>query len=289
MSVAFFDIARRTGRPLAPFVPALTSAIVLPTIILALAAPSTPAHAARKPTLRVFAAASLAGAFTEIAHRYEHDHPGMEVQTNFAGSQQLTAQIEQGARADVFVSADDRWMTYAREHGWLAAPAAVFVRNRLVVIVPKSNPGRIRGLPDLARSGVKFVIGADAVPVGHYTRTVLSNLSHDPALGEDYAQRVLANVVSEEENVTGVVGRVQLGEADAGVVYRSDVTAAVGRYVRIIEIPEAANVSASYPIAVLRDAAHPAEARAFVDLVLSPEGQAILERWKFIPVSRTTP
>ena len=258
-------------------------------LVLALTATATPAGATRKPTLRVFAAASLAGAFTEIAHRYEHDHPGVVAQTNFAGSQQLTAQIEQGARADVFVSADDRWMNYAREHGWLAAPASVFVRNRLVVIVPKSNPGRVRGLQDLARSGVKFVIGADAVPVGRYTRTVLSNLCHDPALGEDYAQRVRANVVSEEENVAGVVGRVQLGEADAGMVYRSDVTPAVGRYVRILEIPEAANVLASYPIAVLKDAAHPAEAKAFVDLVLSPEGQSILERWKFIPVDRTTP
>ncbi|HEY6866991.1 MAG TPA: molybdate ABC transporter substrate-binding protein [Candidatus Eisenbacteria bacterium] len=238
--------------------------------------------------IRVAAAASLAGGFGEIAQLYERQHPGVTVQLDLAGSQQLAAQIEQGARADVFASADERWMNYARDRGLLAGAATEFVRNRLVLIVPRTNPARIRRLQDLARRGIRLVIAADVVPVGHYARVVLANLARDPAFGDDFARRVLANVVSEEENVRAVVGRVQLGEADAGIVYRSDVTPSITRYVTQIEIPDSANVLASYPIAVLKDAPRPDDARAFVDLVLSAEGQRILARWGFIAVGLDT-
>ena len=157
-------------------------------------------------------------------------------------------------------------MTYARERDLLAGEPSVFAHNRLVVIVPRTNPARIQRLQDLARGGVKLVLGADAVPVGHYSRTVLRNLSRDPAFGADFASLALRNVVSEEENVKSVVGKVQLGEADAGIVYRSDVTPSVARFVRVFEIPESANVLASYPIAIAREAAAPDAARAFVEL-----------------------
>jgi molybdate transport system substrate-binding protein len=242
--------------------------------------------AAAKSERQVFAAASLSGAFTDIAHELEKQHPGLKVRLNLAGSQQLAAQIEQGAGADVFASADDRWMAYAREHGLIEDAPATFVRNRLIVIVPKSNPARIRRLQDLARGGTKLLIGADAVPVGHYTRTVFANLAHDPAFGGDYSRRVLANVVSEEENVKAIATKVQLSEADAGVVYRSDITG-LGRYVSTIEIPEAANVLASYPIAAVAHAPAPEQARAFIEFVLSPAGQRILEHWGFIPAAAT--
>jgi molybdate transport system substrate-binding protein len=238
-----------------------------------------------KSTLGVFAAASLSGAFAEIGHVLEQQHAGLSVQLNFAGSQQLETQLEQGASAGVFASADERWMAQARDHGLLADSAAIFARNRLVVIVPKTNPARIRRLQDLARGGVKLVLGADAVPVGHYSRTVLANLARDPSFGGDFATRVLGNLASEEENVKSVVGKVQLGEADAGIAYRSDVTPAVARFVRVLEIPERANVTASYPIAVLKSTPKVEDARAFVELVLSPSGQRILERWGLIPAS----
>src|SRR5205085_11262248 len=162
-----------------------------------------------------------------VASTRQQRHPGTAVRLVFAGSQQLAAQIDQGAAADVFASADERWMTSVKDHGHVAGEPVRFVRNRLVVIVPKMNPARIHRIQDLTRRGVKLVIGADTVPVGRYSRTMLRNLERDPAFGPEFASRTLRNVVSEEENVKSVVGKVQLGEADAGIVYRSDVTPAV--------------------------------------------------------------
>lgn len=248
------------------------------------AAPSA-AAGRRTKTLSVFAAASLADAFREIATSFEQTHPGVGVQLNLAGSQQLTSQIQQGASADVFASADARWMDELRELHRPGSEPRVFARNRLVVIVPKTNPARIGRLQDLTHRGIRFVIGAEAVPVGKYSREVLQNLSHSPGFPADFARRALANVVSEEENVKSVVGKVQLGEADAGMVYRSDVTPALSRFVRSFEIPDSANVLATYSIVVLRDSQHAELAEAFVRLVLSPEGQATLGRRGLIPAS----
>lgn len=227
--------------------------------------------------LTVFAAASLTDAFQELGRTLELQTPGLTVVFNFAGSQQLALQLEQGAAADVFASADSRWMTYAREHALLAGEPRLFARNRLVAIVPKSNPARIGGLPDLARRGIKLVLAAEAVPVGGYSREALHHLAKAPRFPADYATRVLANVVSQEDNVKGVVTKVQLGEADAGIVYRSDVTSAVGRYVTAIDIPEEYNVLAAYPIALARGAKNQDAARAFIALVLSADGQRVLE------------
>ncbi len=261
--------------------------IVVVALVAAALAPAAPraAPGARTSTLSVFAAASLSDAFDEMGRSFEAAHSGWKVRMILAGSQQLATQIEQGARADVFASADERWMTYARDRGLIDGDAATFTRNRLVLIVPRTNPARIRRLQDLSRTGIKLVVGADAVPVGHYSRIVLRHLAKDPAYPPDFATRALRNVVSEEENVKSVVGKVQLGEADAGFVYRSDVTPAVARYVRAFEIPDGANVIAEYPIAVVRGTASPAEARAFIDLVRSPEGQQILARHGLMPLA----
>lgn len=242
-----------------------------------------------KQTLHVFAAASLSDAFTEIARTFERRHPGLRVRMNFAGSQQLASQIEQGASADVFASADQRWMEYVRERKLVSGEPVVFARNRLVVIIPKTKPARLRRLQDLAATGVKFVIGADAVPAGRYSRIALRNLAREPGFGTDFATRVLRNVVSEEENVRSVVGKVQLGEADAGIVYRSDVTPGVARFLRVLEIPESANVLASYPIAMLEESKSRDLAQAFVDLVLSAEGQRVIDRRGLIAVGTTQP
>jgi molybdate transport system substrate-binding protein len=239
--------------------------------------------------VRVYAAASLSDAFTELGRALERSKPGYVVKFNFAGSQQLAAQLAQGAGADVFASADERWMADAAQHGLLAGEATTFARNRLVVIVPATNPARIGKLQDLARSGVKLVLGADAVPVGRYSRVMLRNLARDPAFDPEFATRVLRNVVSEEENVKSVVGKVQLGEADAGIVYRSDVAPAVARFVRVLKVPENANVIAAYPIAALRGAREPEAARVFVDLALSADGQGILSKHGLIPVGPARP
>ena len=231
--------------------------------------------------LRVFAAASLAEAFGELSRAFQRAHPDVVVRINLAGSQQLVAQIGQGATADVMALADERWMEDLSQHGMLSGDPVPFARNRLIVIVPRTNPARIKRLQDLARPGVKLVIGAPAVPVGAYAREMLSRLSRQPGFASDFARRVLSNVVSEEESVRGVVGKVQLGEADAGIAYRSDVSHSVARYLRVLQVPDSANVTARYPIAVLAGAPQAALAREFVAQVLSPEGQRTLARHGF--------
>jgi molybdate transport system substrate-binding protein len=240
-------------------------------------------------SLTVYAAASLTDAFRELGRALEAAHPGLTVQFNFAGSQQLALQIEQGAPADVFASADQRWMSYASEKGLVEGESAIFARNRLVAIVPRSNPARIGGLPDLARKGTKIVLAADAVPAGKYSREALENLSAAPGFPPEYAGRVLVNVVSQEENVKAVVAKVQLGEADAGLVYRSDVTPSVARYVRVFEIDDPYNVTASCPIAVLKGAKNAEAAKWFVDLVSSAAGRQTLQRHGLLPAAAATP
>jgi molybdate transport system substrate-binding protein len=256
-------------------------------LVLALLALPHAARASEPPhtTLRVFAAASLADAFAEIGRTFERTHPGTAVRLNLAGSQQLAVQLEQGAGADVFASADQRWMDYVRERQLITGDPVVFARNQLVVILPKTNPARIGKLQDLARRGTKMVIAADAVPVGRYSRQVLQNLSNLDGFESSFCGRVLANVVSEEENVKSVLAKVQLGEADAGIVYVSDVTPSLARYLRTLEIPAAAAITAGYPIAVMKDARQPAAAQEFVELVLSAEGQRVLERNRLLPAA----
>lgn len=251
---------------------------------------ATPPKADERATLTVFAAASLAEPFGELGKMLESSHPGLQVRFNFAGSQQVAAQIEQGASADLFASADERWMEHLALSNKLEGGPRVFAHNGVVVIVPKSNPARIHSLPELAKHGVKVVLGSPATPVGMYSREVLRRMG---TLGLDfvdnYAQRVMANVVSEEDNVKSVVIKVQLGEADAGMVYRSDVTPSVARVVRVFEIPPAAQIVASYPIAALKGSPHPEAAQAFLALLASKEGQAVLERHRLTPATAAAP
>ena len=264
-------------RPLAPRLSAWLAALALivPTAVAAKPKP--------RETLTVFAAASLAEAFEEIGDAFEAAHPGVAVRFNFAGSQQLASQLEQGAAADVFASADQRWMDYAAARGLIDGEPVVFARNRIVAIVPRNNPGRVGRLQDLSRPGLKIVIGAEAVPVGAYTRQVLSNLARAPGFEADFGRRVLANVVSHEENVRAVLAKVQLGEADVGFVYRSDVTPALSRLIRSLPIADDFNVLATYPVAVLRGAPRGELARDFVAHLGSPESRAALERHGLLP------
>ena len=241
-------------------------------------------RAAPASSITVFAAASLTEAFTVLGKVFEERTPGLHVAFNFAGSQQLALQIEQSAQADVFASADQRWMKYLQQRGLILGAPREFARNRLVIIIPRSNPGKITQLQDLARPGLKFVIEADAVPAGHYVREALAKLSRAPGFGPDFAQRVLKNVVSEEDNVKAVVAKVQLGEADAGAVYRTDVTQAVSDRITAIDIPDPYNVIASYPIAIVKGG-NPGGVQ-FATMILSQLGQQLLWGYNFLPAAQ---
>ncbi|MCP4539425.1 MAG: molybdate ABC transporter substrate-binding protein [Chloroflexi bacterium] len=234
-------------------------------------------------SLTVFAAASLTDVFREIGQEFEKTYPGTRVTLNFAGSQQLALQIEQGAQVDLFASANQRYMDRLVADGLAATDApTMFARNQMVIILPAENPGRVETLHDLARPDLKLIMAGEHVPVGAYARQVLGNLSSDPAYGSGYKEAVLANVISNEENVRQVVAKVQLGEADAGIVYCSNVTPALAGKLGEIDIPDRFNVTATYPIAVLKNAPNDDLARQFVQFALGPEGQRILQRWGFI-------
>ncbi|HJQ13211.1 MAG TPA: molybdate ABC transporter substrate-binding protein [Anaerolineales bacterium] len=231
-------------------------------------------------TLNVFAAASLTDAFTEIGESFQAAHPGVTVTFNFAGSQALRTQIEEGAPADVFASANQTEMDALVTNAHVAeGTPQVFLHNKLVVILPADNPAALENLESLSTSGIKLVLAAEEVPVGRYTREAL-DLMNGP-FGSDFKDKVLANVVSNEDNVRQVLAKVQLGEADAGIVYTSDAVAAPE--LQTIEIPVDLNVIASYPIAPLVESANADLATAFVEYVLSPDGQATLEKWGFAP------
>lgn len=234
--------------------------------------------------LTVFAAASLRDPFEALGREFSARVPGVAVSFNFGGSNALALQLAHGAAADVFASADVRWMAYVRDTARLVDTAWVFARNRLVVLVPRDNPAGITQLLDLARVGTTLAVADEAVPAGAYTRTVLTRAAQAPGYPTTFEADVDGNVVTREENVKAVVTKVQLGEVDAGIVYRSDVAAATGNAVRVIEIPEAFNVVATYPIAVVSASPRVELARAFVAFVLSAEGQSVLARHAFAPV-----
>ncbi len=237
-------------------------------------------------TLTVMAAASLTESFTEIAAAFEAANPGVTVSINFAGTQALVEQLTQGVEADVFASANTKYMTTIIETGRVTEGTdAVFAHNKLAVIYPKDNPGGIVELQDLAKEGLVLDLADSSVPVGNYTVNFLDKAAEDPAFGEAFKEGVLANVASYEENVKAVVTKVSLGEADAGIVYLTDITAEAAELVDILDIPDALNTIATYPIAVLSDAVNPDLAQAFVNFVLSSEGQAILAKYNFVPAA----
>jgi len=244
----------------------------------------TATQAAPAVTLTVFAAASLTEAFTEIGQQFEADHPGVKMVFNFAGSQALSAQLAEGAPADVFGSANIKEMTNAIAAGRVAdGSQKTFAHNKLVVIYPTDNPAGLAKLQDLAKPGLKLVLAAAEVPVGKYSLEFLDKASQDAAFGTTFRDDVLKNVVSYEDNVKSVLTKVVLGEADAGIVYLTDISLDNADKVGRLDIPDALNAVATYPIAVVSDAQQPELAKAFVDLVLSAQGQAIMAKYGFLP------
>lgn len=233
--------------------------------------------------LTVFAAASLTEVFEEIATDLEATNDGLAITYNFAGSQALATQLTEGAEADVFAAADLTQMDNAIAAGLVDGDPVVFAENRLVIVVPADNPAGVTGLTDLAGGNLDLVLAAPEVPVGQYSRAVACQAAADPATyGEGFLAGFAANIVSNEDNVRAVLAKVQLGEAEAGIVYATDVTPAVEDQVRVIEIPAEVNVVAEYPIAPVAGG-DPTLAAAFVSYLLGPEGQATLAESRFQP------
>ena len=229
-------------------------------------------------TLTILAASSLTDALGELATTFQEQNLDTEVRTSFGGSSELLAQIEQGAPADVFASADGDKMDTALQEDLVNEPQT-FARNRPIVIVPRNNPAGIHGLQDLADPGTKLVLAQDGVPIAEYANRILTNA--DSEYGGNLEQQVMNNVVSREANVRASANRVALGEADATFVYITDVTLDIEDQVEVIEIPKDLNVIATYPIATLKEANNPELAQQWVDLVLSDEGQRLLEEYGF--------
>jgi len=263
--------------------------IVILTVALMLSACSTtksvqtavPTAKPESKTLTVFAAASLTNAFEEIGKNFEAANPGVTVQLNFAGSQTLRTQIEQGAQVDVFASANTKEMDALVTGRFVADESAqIFLTNQLVVVMPANNPAGLAVLSDLAKPGLKVVLAAKEVPVGNYALQVLDKL--DATLGNGFKDKVLANVVSYENDVKQVVAKVQLGEADAGIVYLSD-TVAAPELIKI-GIPAENNVVAKYPLAALTQSKNSELAQAFIAYVLSADAQSVIQKWNFLSV-----
>jgi len=214
-------------------------------------------------TVTVFAAASLTGVFTDLGHRLEHQHPGLSVRFDFAGSSALATQLTQGAPADVYASADRQQMDVVTQAGLQESAPVVFASNVLEIAVPKGNPGHVTGLADFAKPALTLAVCAPQVPCGAAAQKVFA------------AAHVAAKPDTEEQDVKAALTKVQLGEVDAALVYATDVQAAGGR-VQGIGFPEAQDAVNSYPICVLKAAPNAAAAEAFVDLVRSPAGRKAL-------------
>ncbi|NED14765.1 molybdate ABC transporter substrate-binding protein [Streptomyces sp. SID9124] len=221
---------------------------------------SASASGAPAADLTVLAASSLTDVFKEAGAAYEKEHPGTKVTFSFAGSQELAAQVKQGAPADALVTADTKTMDGLKSD---TGTPAVIAKNRLVIATGKGNPEKVENLKDLADTKLKVVLAAPEVPVGRYSKQILD------------AQKITVKPVSQEPNVRAVLSKVQLGEADAGLVYKTDVSAAAGK-VDSVDIPDEQNAVASYPAATLKASKHSAAAEAFVKWLSSPEAQKFL-------------
>jgi molybdate transport system substrate-binding protein len=275
-----------------PIAPALAIEIACPppptvTATVAVTPASIPATEAAFPEgdieITVFAAASLTDAYAEIGDAIAEEHPNVTVRVETAGSQTLVTQLQEGAEADVLATADSSSMTQAQEAGLLDGDPVAFTSNSLVIVTPGDNPAGIDGIEDLAGDGIRLVIAGEDVPAGRYARAAFCAWAGDDA---GALAAIGDNVVSEEVDVRSVLTKVQLGEADAGVVYASDAAAAeiAGTPVRVVEFPNDVPTGATYPFAPVAGGDTEA-ARAFIAFVLGDEGQAILASYGFTPVS----
>jgi molybdate transport system substrate-binding protein len=247
------------------------------------AAPSgSGAAAAAAGPLTVFAAASLKGALEKAKTAWESAAgPDSTLTISADSSAALETQIEQGAPADVFLSADTTNPKKLVDRGLVAGAAVTFAGNELTVIVPVANPARIATPAELARPGVKIVAAGDEVPITTYATQLVANLAREPGAPADFAARYAANVVSREDNVKAVVAKLELGEGDAGIVYVTDAHASTK--VAAVDVPDSVNVPAAYAGVVLRTSRNGPTARRFLEWLAGPDGQAILAGFGFVP------
>jgi molybdate transport system substrate-binding protein len=223
-----------------------------------------------KGTVIVFAAASLTNAFNKIGSQFEKAHPGVSVKFNYAGSSSLATSIKQGAKADLFASADTTNMQTVTSASLSTGQPKIFAKNKLEILVDKGNPMKITSVADLAKPAVKVAVCAPSVPCGKYSTEIFDKAN------------VKVKPVTEETSVSGVVTKVTLGEADAGIVYVTDVKSAAGKATGV-PIPPNQNVVADYPIVQLKDAPNSPAAKSFMQYVDGSSGQKVLDSYGFLP------
>ncbi|HSL97623.1 MAG TPA: molybdate ABC transporter substrate-binding protein [Candidatus Deferrimicrobiaceae bacterium] len=270
-AVALAALVLGCGGPVESVEPVVTEAPPTP--------PVTPAG--DRVELVVFGAASLRDVLAAAKAVYEADHPEVTLSVAADSSAALRTQIEQGALADVFLSADITNAQQLADAGLTRGPPVEFASNALALVVPSANPARIEGPADLARPGVKIVAAGEDVPITAYASIVVASLAALPGYPSGFAAAYLANVVSHEANVRAVLTKVELGEADAGFVYVTDAVSSSD--VRVIPLPADNNVTAGYAGVVPLDAVHPDEASRFLAWIAGPDGQAVLARFGFGP------
>jgi molybdate transport system substrate-binding protein len=243
------------------------------------AATST-APSAAPATLTIYGAASLKGVLDNVKTAYETANPGTTLTISTDSSATLETQIDQGAPADVFLSADTTNPKKLVDKGLAEGAVIAFAGNKLTVIVPTANPAGIKTPADLAKNGVKVIAAGDAVPITKYATQLVANLAKEADYPADFAAKYNANVASKEDNVKAIVAKIELGEGDAGIVYVTDAKASIK--VTTVDVPETANVSATYAGVVVKASKNAAAAQAFLTWFAGPDGQAILSSFGFL-------
>ena len=254
-----------------------TSASAAPTTATS-SAPSAPSA-----TLTIYGAASLRGVLDKVKAAYETAAPGTTLTISTDSSATLETQIEQGAPADVFLSADTTNPKKLVDKGLAAGAAVTFASNKLTIIVPTANPAGITSPKDLAKTGIKVIAAGDEVPITKYATMLVANLAKEAGYPADFAARYTANVASKEDNVKAVVAKIEFGEGDAGIVYVTDAKASTK--VTTVDIPPSANVPATYAGVVVKASKNAAAAQAFLTWFAGSGGQAILGPFGFLPPS----
>ncbi len=254
-----------------------------PTAPAATQAATKAPETAAPVSLTILGAASLKGVLDRVKTAYEAATPGLTLTISTDSSSALETKIEQGAPADVFLSADTKNPDKLVTGGFASGAPVVFAGNVLTIIVPSDNPAKIASPVDLAKAGIKVIAAGDEVPITKYALQFVANLAKEPGYPAGFAAAYAANVVSKEENVKAVVGKIELGEGDAAIVYVTDAKASTK--VATISVPPAANVPATYAGVVVKASANAAAAQAFLTWFAGPDGQAILAGFGFLPPS----
>jgi molybdate transport system substrate-binding protein len=260
----------------------LTSFGLLLTLLLLVLATGCGVRSSNTSTIIVYAAASLTDVMTDLARTYELRNPGREIVFNFGSSSQLALQILDGAPADLFASANLDQLERVGREGELDGSIERFATNRLVLITPVDNTSGIRGLADLGSKDLQLIVAVEGVPIREYTEQVFGTLAEQPDFGPEWLNQVRKNVVSEEESVRFLSAKVALGEASAAIVYRSDVTPDLRDRLSVFEIDHDLSPLAEYYVAPIAGGAR-SSSLGFVEFILSPQGQSVLESWGFGP------